>query len=181
MKKAVVIGGSNGIGLAISKLLVEKEYYLEICDLTAPEDEVLPDEHYRYNYCDLQDFDEELFLSLANDKDVDILIITAGVGRVADFQYHHIAEVDKMFTIDTVALIKIFRLFYDRIASNKPFYAGAMGSISGWMSTPSASVYAAAKAGVVRFIESVNIELEAAGIENRILDVSTAAFKGSHF
>lgn len=181
MKKAVVIGGSNGIGLAISKLLVEKEYYLEICDLTAPEDEVLPDEHYRYNYCDLQDFDEELFFSLANDKDVDILIITAGVGRVADFQYHHIAEIDKMFTIDTVALIKVFRIFYDRIASNKPFYAGAMGSISGWMTTPSASVYAAAKAGVVRFVESVNIELEAAGIENRILDVSPAAFKGSHF
>ena len=56
-----------------------------------------------------------------------------------------------------------------------------MGSISGWMSTPSAAVYAAAKAGVVRFGESVNIELEVAGVDNRILDVSPASFKGSKF
>ena len=56
-----------------------------------------------------------------------------------------------------------------------------MGSISGWMSTPAAAVYAAAKAGVVRFVESVNIELEVAGTENRILDVSPASFKGSRF
>ena len=49
------------------------------------------------------------------------------------------------------------------------------------MSTPAATVYAAAKAGVVRFVESVNIELEVAGTDNRILDVSPASFKGSRF
>ena len=181
MKKAVIIGGSNGMGLAIGRELIEQGYSLEICDLIAPEDKNIPRDCYHFNNCNLLDFDEDLFTSLANDKDVDILMITAGVGRVADFQYHHIAEIDKMFAIDTVSMIKIFRIFYDRITSDKTFYAGAMGSISGWMTTPSASVYAAAKAGVVRFIESVNIELEAAGIENRILDVSPAAFKGSHF
>lgn len=56
-----------------------------------------------------------------------------------------------------------------------------MGSISGWMSSPSASVYAAAKAATVRFVESVNIELEAYGSANRILDVSPASFRGSRF
>ena len=61
------------------------------------------------------------------------------------------------------------------------FYAGVMGSISGWISTPSASVYAAAKAGVVRFVESINIELEMYGSRNRVLDVSPASFNGSRF
>ena len=108
-------------------------------------------------------------------------MITAGIGRVADFQAHHTAEIDKILTIDTVSTLKIFRLFYDRILSKDTFYAGVMGSISGWISTPAAAVYAAAKAGVVRFVESVNIELEVAGTENRVLDVSPASFKGSRF
>ena len=180
-KKAVVVGGSNGIGLAISKKLIEHGYYLEICDKSEPEDGILVADMYRYNYCDLLDFDEEMFNILAANRAVELLMITAGIGRVADFGFYHIAEIEKTFTIDTVSTIKIFRIFYDRIMNDPVFYVGVMGSISGWMSSPRASVYAAAKAGVIRFVESVNIELEAYGSSNRILDVSPASFKGSRF
>lgn len=181
MKKAVVVGGSNGIGLAISKKLIERGYYLEICDRSGPDDGFLLADMYHHNYCNLLDFNEELFYSLAADPDVELLMVTAGVGRVADFQFHHTAEIEKILTVDTASTIKIFRIFYDRILGQKNFYAGVMGSISGWMSSPSASVYAAAKAAVVRFVESVNIELEVYGSPNRILDVSPASFKGSRF
>ena len=181
MRKAVIVGGSNGIGLAISKKLISEGYYLEICDRTGPEEGILNAESFHHNHCDLLDFDEELFTALASDQDVELLMVTAGIGRVADFQAHHIAEIDRMLTIDTVSTIKIFHIFYDRILSKDTFYAGVLGSISGWMSTPAAAVYAAAKAGVIRFVESVNIELEVAGTENRILDVSPASFKGSRF
>lgn len=181
MKKAIIVGGSNGIGLAISKNLIGRGYYLEICDRSGPEKDVLPLDSFHHNYCDLLDFNEELLANLASDPEVELLMVTAGIGRVANFEAHHIAEIEKMLTVDTVSTIKIFRIFYDRIRSKETFYAGVMGSISGWMSTPAAAVYAAAKAGVVRFVESVNIELEVAGTENRILDVSPASFKGSRF
>lgn len=181
MKKAVVIGGSNGIGLAICYKLIGQGYYVEICDRIEPENGILPIEKYNYNYCDLLDFNESLFYSLALDKDVEILMITAGIGRVADFQFHHTAEIEKILTIDLLSTIKIIRIFYDRILSLDSFYAGVMGSISGWMISPSTAVYSAAKAGVVRFIESVNIELEAYSCPNRILDVSPSAFKGTRF
>ena len=180
-KKAVVVGGSNGLGLAIGKALIAKGYSLEICDRASPEEGMLPHESFHYTYCDLLDFREELFAAFAADKDVSLLMVTAGVGRVADFQAHHIAEIDKILTVDTVSTLKIFSLFYHRILSADIFYAGVIGSISGWMSTPAAAVYAAAKASVVRFVESVNIELEVAGTENRILDVSPASFTGSKF
>ena len=180
-RKAVVVGGSNGIGLAICKALVQRGYYIEICDCAQPEEGVLATDSYSYHYSNLLDFDEDAFESLASDQSVELLMVTAGIGRIADFQFHHTAEIEKMLTIDTVSTMKIFRIFYDRILSDKPFYTGVMGSISGWMSTPSASVYAAAKAAVVRFVESVNIELEAYGSPNRILDISPASFKGSKF
>lgn len=181
MKKAVVVGGSNGIGLAISKDLINKGFFIEVCDCVLPEEGVLNPKLFHYNYCDLLDFDTSLFTSLAVDKDVMVLMITAGIGRVADFQAHHIAEIDKMLTIDTVSTIKIIRIFYERILSEETFYAGVMGSISGWLCSPAASVYSAAKAAVVRLVESVNIELESAGTKNRILDVSPASFSGSKF
>ena len=180
-KKAVIIGGSNGIGLAIGKALVDRGYCLEICDIATPDECVLNSEDYHFNYCNLLEYDENLFRTLSEDQSVDVLMITAGIGRIADFQYHHIAEIEKILTIDSVSTLKLFRTFYDRILGNKDFYCGVLGSISGWMSSPSASVYAAAKAAVVRFVESVNIELEEYGTSNRILDVSPASFKGSKF
>lgn len=181
MKKAVIVGGSNGMGLAIGKKLIDAGYFLEVCDRVEPEEGCLPAEACHYHYCDLLEYDEDLFNSLAGDEQVNLLMITAGIGRIADFQAHHIAEIHKTLTVDTVSTIKIIRAFYERILSKDIFYAGVLASISGWISSPAASVYAAAKAGLVRFIESVNIELEVAGTGNRILDVSPASFKGSRF
>ena len=181
IRKAVVVGGSNGLGLAIGKQLIEQGYFLEICDRIEPEQGILKNDHFNFHQCDLLQFDEMIFHPLAADPDVNLLIITAGVGRIADFEYHHIAEIEKILTINSVSTIKIFRIFYNRIRSKESFYSAVIGSISGWLSSPAASVYAASKSAVVRFVESVNIELESFGTENRILDVSPASFKGSRF
>ena len=114
-------------------------------------------------------------------SDISLLMITAGFGRVADFEYFHTAEIKNMMMVNATATIQILRLFYERIKGIEPFYCGVMGSISGLMTSPSAAVYAASKAAICRFIESVNIELEVAGTDNRILNVSPASFKGSRF
>ena len=179
--KAVIIGGSNGLGLAICKELEQKGYFLEICDLVEPEEGVLSKECYKYHYLDLYDLDNELVQTLSEDEDINLLMITAGIGRVADFQYHHIAEIKKILTINAMSPLQIFRVFYNRILNSNTFYAGIISSISGRIISPSTSVYASAKASIVRFVESVNIELEAYGSNNRILDVSPASFKGSRF
>ena len=146
MKKAIVIGGSNGMGLAISRQLIDRGYFLEICDRVAPEEAVLEEGKFRFTFCNLLELDEGLLQSLAQDPEVEVLMVTAGIGRVADFQFHHTAEIEKILQIDAVATLQIFRIFYERILGKKDFFAGVMGSISGWMSSPSTAVYAAAKA-----------------------------------
>lgn len=181
MKKAVIVGGSSGIGLAIGNDLIEQGYTLEICSRNYPAKGILKEGFFHYNYCDLRDFDDNLFYSLGQDPEVEVLMITAGIGRVADFQYHHIAEIENMMTVNAEAIIKILRIFYERISSENQFYTGVMGSISGWLSSPATAVYAASKAAIVRFIESVNIELEVMGTSNRILEVSPGFFGGSRF
>lgn len=182
MKKAVIVGGSNGIGLAIANDLISKGYHACILDRLAPETDALADSRqFTYYPCDLLYFDEGLFAQLAGDAEVELLMITAGFGRVADFEYLHHAEIANMLTVNTVSAIKIIRFFYDRIRATAPFYCGFMGSIAGWCSSPAFSVYAASKAALCRFAESVNIELEAAGVANRILDVSPGSIKGTRF
>lgn len=179
--KALVIGGSNGIGLAITKNLIAKGYEIEILDRHGPETSVLPDGKYNHHYCDLLDLDQDIISSLAQDPEISVLMITAGFGRVADFEYFHTSEIKNMMMVNATATIQILRLFYERIKGTEPFYCGVMGSISGLMTSPSAAVYAASKAAICRLIESVNIELEVAGTKNRILNVSPASFKGSRF
>lgn len=181
MKKALIVGGSNGIGLSLSKKLIDRGYFIEIFDCVKPNAEFLSESDYKYTYCDLRDFKEDIFDNLVNDKDLDTLFLTAGIGRIADFEAHHLAEIDKIMTVDAVSAIKILRIFWQRISGNDSFYTGVMGSISGWLSSPAASVYSAAKSALVRCVESINIELEASGTVNRILDVSPASFKGSRF
>ena len=181
MKKAVVVGGSNGIGLAISKNLIGRGWRVLILDRTEGDCALLPGGGWEYRPFDLTDYDDAVLEAVAADGDVGLVMITAGIGRIADFQFFHPSEIERTIDIDTVGTLKVLRAFYDRILSKESFYAGVMGSIAGWLCSPSAAVYAAAKAGVVRFVESVNIELEAAGTANRILDVSPASFQGSRF
>jgi cytidyltransferase-like protein len=180
-KKALIIGGSNGIGLAISKVLIEQGYYVHILDRQELDKEIFPKHLYSYQYCNLLDLDDDQIYNFAKDKEVSFLMITAGFGRVADFEYFHPAEIKNMIIVNTVSTIRIIRLFYERIKSKESFYCGVMGSISGLLSSPMAAVYAASKAAICRFLESVNIELEVSGTKNRILNVSPASFKGSRF
>ena len=54
-------------------------------------------------------------------------------------------------------------------------------SIAGFMSSPFFAVYGATKAALKIFIESVNVELEKGGSDNRILNVSPGSIKGTAF
>ncbi len=182
MKKAVIVGGSNGIGLSVACNLISKGYHACILDVCEPDKCFLTDESsYTYYNCNLLNYDEELIDSLSADEGIEVLMITAGFGRVADFEYLHPAEINNMFTVNTVSAIKTIKAFYERIKADKPFYCGVMGSIAGLISSPMFSVYAASKAAICRFCESVNIELELAGTKNRILNVSPGSVKGTRF
>lgn len=181
MNKALVIGGSNGIGLAIARHLISSGYYVSVLDREAPENGILQLNAYDYHYCNLLDLDEDMVSFYAADPDLSIVMLTAGFGRVADFAHFHTAEIKSMMTVNATSTLRILRLFYDRVMAQERFYCGVMSSISGLMSSPAAAVYSASKAAVCRLIESVNIELEIHGTQNRILNVAPSSFKGSRF
>ena len=175
MKKILVVGGSNGIGLSIVRSLQGYEKLTII-------DKVEPD----YNFDERVFFKKKNLLdedySFLNDyQDIDTLIITSGFGEVKSFENISDEEIIKLLTVNTISTIRIIKSFYSKLNSEKDFYCAVMGSISGFISSPLFSVYGASKAALCKFIESVNTELIMEGSVNQILNVSPGSIKGTKF
>ena len=170
------MGGANGIGLAIAYELSKMCEQVVIVDKSQP----------NVKFCDCVDFEQTNLLDsdfafLNKYLDINILIYTAGFGRVAPFETITDAEIVNEFQVNSVAMLRLLRHFYPRMLQKEPFYCAVMGSIAGWVSSPLFSLYSGTKAAVCRAVESLNIELEMAGTQNRILNVSPGSIKGTRF
>lgn len=179
MKRALVVGGANGIGLSIATELAkraecERVYIVDKAQLATEYMNVKFDCHQ----FDLTNGDYTFFDQF---HDIDTLMITAGFGKLSLFH-----DIDEQYIIDsmnvnTTAVIRIIHHFRTELHDVKDFYCGVMVSIAGFMSSPFFSVYGASKAALKIFIESVNVELEKCGTSNRILNVSPGSIKGTSF
>ena len=179
MKRFLVVGGANGIGLSITKVLtgrddVEKVYIIDKAPLAEKYQEPKI-ENFQF---DLTNEDYFIFDQFQN---IDGLMITAGFGRLALFEDIDEKTISSYFNVNTIAVIRVIKHFYDRLLSKDDFLCGVMVSIAGFMSSPFFSLYGASKAALKIFIESVNVELEKSGTTNRILNVSPGSIKGTCF
>lgn len=179
MKRILIVGGANGIGLSIAKEFTKRKeceivYIVDKVSLAA---EYAEDKIHSFVF-DLTSTDYSLFERFT---DIDALFISAGFGRLALFKDLDEQYIINSFNVNTVACIRVIKHFYDKLESKEDFYCGVMVSIAGFMSSPFFSVYGATKAALKIFIESVNVELEKAGATNRILNVSPGSLKGTSF
>ena len=179
MKRVLIVGGANGIGLSIAKVLtarseIEKVYIVDKVPLA----EEYQEEKIKSFQFDLTSEDYSLFDQFA---DIDGLMITAGFGKLALFEDIDEKMIPLYFNVNTIAVIRVIKHFYDRLLSDDDFCCGVMVSIAGFMSSPFFSLYGASKAALKIFIESVNVELEKAGSHNRVLNVSPGSIKGTSF
>lgn len=182
MKNCVIIGGTSGIGLAIAQHIQQEDYdNIYVYGLSKPNLSLLrcekPKNRIKYKFLNLNDCD----FSFLNNVSFSTLIFTAGFGRVALLEDVDLIETKKTITVNMVAPILILRKIYKKLASKKPFYCMFFSSISGKLVSPYLSVYGAAKSGLSSFIESLNIELEALGYDNRVLDVVPGFIPGTSF
>ncbi len=186
MKKALVVGGNSGIGLAICLKLLDRNYdHIYIAGKEEPRpDDLAPsvlDRFLRKTSFTRVNLISEDYSFLERITDIDTLVITAGFGRVAPAQELTDAEVRNSVRVNLLGCMQIIRHYYGKIRANTPFYCAVMGSIAGHIASPLFSVYGATKAGLCAFIENLNTELAHEGCPNRILDVSPGSLKGTNF
>jgi len=179
MRKALIVGGTNGIGLSIATELaqrtdIEKVYIVDKAPLL---EEYANGKFETYQF-DLTQDDYSIFDRF---QDIDTLMITAGFGRLALFKDVDEGMIPLSFNVNTIPVMRIIKRFYPKLESQQDFYCGVMVSIAGFMSSPFFSIYAATKAALKVFIESVNVELLKGGSFNQILNVSPGSLKGTSF
>jgi short-subunit dehydrogenase len=179
MKKALIVGGASGIGLSIANQLAKNDSYDEvnIIDRNAPSIDINSDKIHSY----ILDLTSEDYSILDQFGDIDLLMITAGFGKLSLFADNDEQDITRYFDVNTVGPIRVIKHFYNRLQSDKDFYCGVIVSIAGFMSSPFFSLYGASKAALKIFIESVNVELKKFGSTNRILNVSPGSIKGTSF
>lgn len=179
MKRALVVGGANGIGLSIATELAKRESIekVYIVDKATISDEFSNPKFESYKF-DLTQEDYSIFDKF---QDIDTLMITAGFGRLALFENIDEAMIPLYFNVNTIPVLRLIKRFYHKLQSKENFYCGVMVSIAGFMSSPFFSVYGATKAALKIFIESVNVELLKSGYTNQVLNISPGSLKGTSF
>ena len=179
IKRILIVGGANGIGLAIAMDLAartstEKVYVVDKVALAAD-----------YSHPKIEGFQFDLttedYHFFDRFTDIDALMITAGFGRLALFKDVPEQHIIDSFHVNTIPVLRLIKRFYAKLEGTEDFYCGVMDSISGWMSSPFFAVYGATKAALKIFIESVNVELKKGGSRNVILNVSPGTIKGTSF
>lgn len=179
IKRILVVGGANGIGLSIATELakrdsVEKVYIVD----KAPLAEEIQNPKFEGFLFDLTNDDYSFFDRFT---DINALMITAGFGKLALFKDVSEEYIANSFKVNTISALRLVHKFYDKLETQEDFYCGVMVSVAGFMSSPFFAVYGATKAALKIFIESVNVELKKGGSHNRILNVSPGSMKGTSF
>ena len=179
MKRILVVGGANGIGLSIATELakrdsVEKVYIVDKSPLV--------EEFYNSKFEPFQfNLTNEDYSFFDRFTDINALMITAGFGKLALFKDVDESYIMNSFRVNTIPVLRLVHKFYGKLEAKEDFYFGVMVSIAGFMSSPFFAVYGATKAALKIFIESINIELKKGGSSNQILNVSPGSLKGTSF
>ncbi len=179
IKRLLVVGGANGIGLAISQEMAKRETseIIYIVDKVPLQKEYSHKKIVSFQF-DITNSDYSFFNRF---NDIDALMITAGIGKLSLFKDVSQQHIIDSFNVNTISVLRIVKQFYWKIEGKSDFYCGIMDSIAGWMSSPFFAVYGATKSALKIFIESVNVELSKSGTSNKILNVSPGNIKGTSF
>lgn len=179
IKRILVVGGANGIGLAIAHDLAQRETTEKVYIVDkAPLQEQYAHSKVEFFQFDLTSEDYSLFDRFS---DINAMMITAGFGKLALFKDVTERHIIDSFNVNTIAVLRLIKRFYAKLEAKDDFYCGVMVSIAGFMSSPFFAVYGATKAALKIFIESVNVELLKAGTTNQILNVSPGTIRGTGF
>ena len=108
MRTAIVVGGANGMGLAIAMELAKKRF-VTIVDKVRPE--IMLD-NMAFVELDVTDSSYEVLDGIS---DVDTLVITAGFGRLALFEDISEEEMVRQIQVNTIGPMRLIKRFYDRI------------------------------------------------------------------
>jgi short-subunit dehydrogenase len=159
----LVTGANRGIGRALAEEVVKRPRARVLAGARSPEKvkdsgELVP---VRMDLSSRETIDESW---AALDEEVDVLVNNAGLMTGGLLEEQDLGEVYDMFQVNLAGLVHLTALALPGMLERGRGWIVNNASISGYAYFPAATTYAAGKAGVVAFSESLRRELKGTGV-----------------
>lgn len=172
---ALITGASAGIGREFGRQLANRTRTLVLVARREQRLNELRDELRNHNaqlnvhvrvvdLCEKAQVDELLGWLEQNKIEIDFLINNAGVGDVGPFATSPPHRNNEMLQVNIVALTRLTRALLPQMISRKRGAILNVSSSAGFLPIPEFNVYAATKAYVNSFTESLRTELRGTGV-----------------
>jgi uncharacterized protein len=172
---ALITGASAGIGREFARQLALRARTLVLVARREQRLNELRDQlrtgnaqlnvHVRgVDLCDKSQIDELVRWLVENKIDIDFLINNAGVGDTGPFATSPSQRNDEMLQVNIGALTRLTRALLPQMISRKRGAILNVSSSAGFLPIPEFNVYAATKAYVTSFSESLRAEVRGAGV-----------------
>src|SRR5262245_57536490 len=156
MKRALVIGNSDGIGLAVTRALLDRDYaVIGISRRAAPVEHA----HYVHH---VQDVAGAAYRDLLADvvvryPDLSLCIYCVGIGDPLDID--NLAHETKVFEVNLTAALVTTELILGRMIRNDAGHFIGLSSIADALTSGDAPSYCASKAALTRYWEGLGLAL----------------------
>lgn len=190
MTRILVTGGSSGIGLAISRLALARDWQvswisLDPAEINAAQDALkgeFPDAEIDALCVDLTEADaiERITKWVKKTQAPDILVNNAGIGVFGASAAQDVAREQAMIALNVSALHAMTRAFIPILEKSGGTIVN-IASNSAFQPVPFMAVYAATKAFVRHYSLALDRELKEQGSSVRVMTVCPAAVKDTPF
>ena len=169
--RVLVTGSNRGIGRALAEALAREPLELLLCGVRSPERfepiagaaarEIRP---ARVDLGSREAIDESCSRLAGELARLDVLVNNAGAVTAGLLEEQDLDAIYAMFQVNLVGLVQLTQRALPRMLERGRGKIVNNASVSGYAFFPAASTYAASKAGVVAFTESLRRELRGTGV-----------------
>lgn len=159
--RAILIGNSDGIGLATTRELLKRDY--AVVGISRSESP-LDAERYTHYVSEVQDpaYTDRLRSILAEWGEIDLCIYCAGIGDLLDPSSMQ-GEIE-IFEVNLMGLVKTASCVIPMMVRRGEGHFIGLSSVADEMLSPEAPSYHASKAGFTNYLESLALALRPRGV-----------------
>ncbi len=166
-RRVLVTGAASGLGLALTRLLVERGDEVLATDVATTRPTTLPT-GARYHPLDVRDDDAWVSaLAAADDRwgGLDVLVNNAGVAAGGRIDVETMEEWRRLVDVNLLGVVRGCRAVTPAFKAQGSGHLVNVASLAGLVHAPGMSAYNAVKAGVVALSETLSFELAPHGID----------------
>jgi len=160
-KKALIIGNSDGIGLAITKALLDQDW--RVIGISKSRS-TITDKNYESFVAQVQqqEYLEILGLIFEKIETIDLCIYCAGIGEILDAVSFKNEEI--IFQVNLLGLVRTATIVLPKMVKAGYGHFIGLSSVADDMLSPEAPSYHASKAGFSNYLEGLALALKSKGI-----------------